>query len=161
LLRHHPHLGQGRRRRGQRLRAIGRVARAAGAAPLRRGPHGLPYEELHDASHHYVAEALRQAGIGKLSVEELVDSGITRAFYPNGLGHSLGLVCHDVGCGLTLPAPRNPWLRNTSTISERQVFTIEPGIYFIEGLLAPLRNGKHAHRIRLAGCLGSTTAPAR
>jgi Xaa-Pro dipeptidase len=30
-------------------------------------------------------------------------------------------------------------LRNTSEIAPRQVFTVEPGIYFIEALLAPLR----------------------
>jgi Xaa-Pro dipeptidase len=31
-------------------------------------------------------------------------------------------------------------LRNTTVITEGQVFTIEPGIYFIDVLLAPLRN---------------------
>jgi Xaa-Pro dipeptidase len=37
------------------------------------------------------------------------------------------------------PKPENPFLRNTSVIAPDQVFTIEPGIYFIEMLLAPLR----------------------
>jgi Xaa-Pro dipeptidase len=31
-------------------------------------------------------------------------------------------------------------LRNTTGISSGQVFTIEPGVYFIDALLAPLRN---------------------
>ena len=66
-------------------------------------------------------------------------AGITRALYPHGLGHSLGLQCHDVGCALVKPKQRNPYLRNTSTITEGQVFTIEPGIYFIDALLAELR----------------------
>ena len=37
------------------------------------------------------------------------------------------------------PRPENKFLRNTSTIEVGQVFTIEPGFYFIDGLLAPLR----------------------
>ena len=103
-----------------------------------------PYQELHDESHRLVAAVLREVGIGKLSAEELVDSGITRAFYPHGLGHSLGLQCHDVGCALVAPRKDNPFLRNTSVIGEGQVFTIEPGLYFIDGLLAPVRQGEHA-----------------
>ena len=105
---------------------------------------GMRYEQLHDDSHTLVAQALRTVGVSSLSVEELVDSGVTRAFYPHGLGHSLGLTCHDVGCGLTTPHPGNPWLRNTSIISAGQVFTIEPGIYFIPSLLAPIRAGSKA-----------------
>ena len=100
---------------------------------------GRPYEELHDDSHRKVAAALRSVGISKLPADELVANGTTRAFFPHGLGHSLGLQCHDVGCALVKPRVENPWLRNTTTITEGQCFTIEPGIYFIDALLAPLR----------------------
>lgn len=101
---------------------------------------GLPYEELHDESHRLAAGVLRDVGISTLPVDELVSRGITRAFYPHGLGHSLGLQCHDVGCALRPPRADNPFLRNTTQIAEDQVFTIEPGLYFIEALLAPLRS---------------------
>jgi Xaa-Pro dipeptidase len=100
---------------------------------------GMPYEELHDESHRQMAGVLRDAGISRLSADELVSRGITRAFYPHGLGHSLGLQCHDVGCALRPPRKDNPFLRNTSDVAADQVFTIEPGLYFIEALLAPLR----------------------
>ena len=100
---------------------------------------GMPYEQLHDESHRQVADILREAGISRLPADELVSRGITRAFYPHGLGHSLGLQCHDVGCALRPPREDNPFLRNTTEIAPRQVFTIEPGLYFIEALLAPLR----------------------
>jgi Xaa-Pro dipeptidase len=100
---------------------------------------GMPYEELHEESHRQVAQILREVGISKLSAEELVKRGITRAFYPHGLGHALGLQCHDVGCALRTPKAENPFLRNTTVIAEGQVFTIEPGIYFIDALLLPLR----------------------
>jgi Xaa-Pro dipeptidase len=46
---------------------------------------------------------------------------------------------HDVGCKVTPPRPDNPWLRNTSDIAVGQVFTVEPGIYFIPELLDRLR----------------------
>lgn len=101
---------------------------------------GVPYEELHDESHREAADVLRAAGISRLSSDELVARGITRAFYPHGLGHSLGLQCHDVGCALRPPRADNLFLRNTAEIAPEQVFTIEPGIYFIEALLGPLRN---------------------
>jgi len=100
---------------------------------------GMQYEELHDDSHRQVAGILREVGISRLPADELVSRGITRAFYPHGLGHSLGLQCHDVGCALRPPRKENPFLRNTTEVAPRQVFTIEPGLYFIDALLAPLR----------------------
>lgn len=102
------------------------------------------YESLHEESHRRVASILKASGLGKGSPDELVAGGVTRAFYPHGLGHSLGLQCHDVGCALVKPKPENPWLRNTSTIETSQCFTVEPGIYFIDHLLAELRAGAHA-----------------
>ncbi len=105
---------------------------------------GLPYEELHEESHRQVAAILKEVGVVKGSAEAALNAEVTRAFYPHGLGHSLGLQCHDVGCALVKPREHNPYLRNTSIITEHQVFTIEPGIYFIEPLLDRLRGSPHA-----------------
>jgi len=105
---------------------------------------GDKYEALHNQAHRDIADALRGAGVLELSTDEAVSKGLTRAFFPHGLGHSLGLQCHDVGCALVRPQPSNPFLRNTSTIAEGQCFTIEPGVYFIEPLLEPLRQGSDA-----------------
>ena len=104
---------------------------------------GENYEALHDRAHYEVAKTLKATGVTKGSVDEIVGSGITRTFFPHGLGHSLGLQCHDVGCAVVKPRADNPFLRNTSAIAEGQCFTIEPGIYFIEPLLRPLREGPH------------------
>lgn len=101
---------------------------------------GMPYEELHDESHRQVSAILKDAGVVKASVEEIDGQGISRIFYPHGLGHSLGLQTHDVGCLTTKPKAQNPFLRNTTKIEDGQVFTIEPGLYFIDTLLAPLKN---------------------
>jgi len=108
---------------------------------------GDPYESLHDRSHLELGELLRSVGLVKIRGEEPVPKDVTRAFYPHGLGHSLGLQCHDVGCATVKPRADNPFLRNTSVITRRQTFTIEPGVYFIEPLLAPLREGPHAEII--------------
>jgi Xaa-Pro dipeptidase len=108
---------------------------------------GEKYESLHDQAHRDVAAALREAGVTTLSVDEAISGGITRTFFPHGLGHSLGLQCHDVGCALIKPRPDNPFLRNTTLVAERQCFTIEPGIYFISTLLDKLKQGAHAASI--------------
>ncbi len=105
---------------------------------------GLPYEELHEQAHRYITAVLRELGIFRCSADEALAHKFSRTFLPHGLGHSLGLQVHDVGCALVPPKADNPWLRNTSVIAPRQVFTIEPGVYFINALLAPLRQGPHA-----------------
>lgn len=100
---------------------------------------GKPYQDLHNRSHELLAPVLRDLGIASGSDAELVASGVTRKFLPHGLGHSLGLQTHDVGCAQVKPEPRNPFLRNTTNVAVGQVFTIEPGCYFIDSLLEELR----------------------
>lgn len=107
---------------------------------VERAKAGMPYEELHDESHRQVSAILKDAGVVKASADEIDGKGISRVFYPHGLGHSLGLQTHDVGCAVIKPRTENPFLRNTSTIAEGQVFTIEPGLYFVDSLLLELRN---------------------
>lgn len=105
---------------------------------------GSPYEELHDESHRQVSAILKEAGVVKASAEEIDATGISRVFYPHGLGHSLGLQTHDVGCRPIDPRSENAFLRNTSRIAEGQVFTIEPGLYFVDSLLLELRQRPEA-----------------
>jgi Xaa-Pro dipeptidase len=108
---------------------------------------GLPYEKLHERAHEEVGTILTGLGIAKMSADEAVANGVTRAFFPHGLGHSLGLQCHDVGCALIKPKADNPFLRNTTVIAPDQVFTVEPGVYFIDMLLQPLRAAADGSRI--------------
>jgi Xaa-Pro dipeptidase len=100
---------------------------------------GMRYEALHDQSHELLAGVLREVGIVRAGEDELVKSGVTRLFLPHGLGHSLGVQTHDVGCAQEKPRADNPFLRNTSVIEPDQVFTIEPGCYFIDEKLDALR----------------------
>jgi Xaa-Pro dipeptidase len=105
---------------------------------IRRIKPGMSYEDLHDDAHRLLAIALCELGIARASADELVARGVTRALFPHGLGHSLGVTVHDVGMKPRPPRPDNQFLRNTSVIEPGQVFTIEPGIYVIDSLLAPL-----------------------
>ncbi len=103
---------------------------------------GRPYLDLHVAAHEGICEILLQHQLVSGSYDELMNACISSVFFPHGLGHLLGIQVHDVGgrqCnrqGDLLPPPAEyPALRNTRTIEPGQVFTIEPGLYFIPSLL--------------------------
>ena len=114
---------------------------------------GLPYGELHHEAHLKIAALLQKSDIVRADPEESVSLGLSRPFFPHGLGHHLGLQVHDVGghlanaSGAKAPPPeQHPHLRNTRTIEPGHVFTVEPGLYFIEMLLREFRDGEHAER---------------
>ncbi len=112
---------------------------------------GMNYTALNEKMHYRVATLLNQFGLVKMTPEAMLETNLTFTFLPHGLGHFLGLQTHDVGgfqqasSGETTPAPdAYPSLRLTRPIEENQVFTIEPGIYFIPMLLKKLRNTAQA-----------------
>ena len=93
---------------------------------------------------------MKEADILRATPEEAVEKGLSRAFFPHGLGHHLGIQVHDVagkqGAPDGTPAPppmQHPTLRTTRTIEADQVFTVEPGLYFIPMLLRPFRENEH------------------
>ena len=90
----------------------------------------------------------------KLDADAIVEKGISSAFFPHGVGHYLGLQVHDIGGhmadahGNTVTPPKeHPFLLLTRPIEPRNVFTIEPGFYFIDTLLAELRKSEQAKSI--------------
>jgi Xaa-Pro dipeptidase len=112
---------------------------------------GKPYLELHVQAHRGTARILSELGIVKVDADTALAKGHTRPFLPHGLGHHLGLQVHDIGgrqatrAGGTLPPPAEyPYLRTTRALAPGHVVTIEPGLYFIPMLLAPLRDGPDA-----------------
>jgi len=112
---------------------------------------GVRYTEYHLQYHHRIAKLLlRHQLVTGISEEAMVETGITRPFMPHGLGHLLGLQVHDAGGfmqdpqGTHLAAPAQyPYLRCTRMLEPDMVLTIEPGLYFIESLLAPWREGQY------------------
>ena len=112
---------------------------------------GQDYAALHLHAHQVLAEILREQGFIRMSAEAAVETGVSSAFFPHGLGHFLGLQVHDVGGfqrdesgGTVAKPPRHPYLRLTRTLAPRMVVTIEPGIYFIDLLLAELKTKPQA-----------------
>ncbi|MEN7344184.1 MAG: Xaa-Pro dipeptidase, partial [Pseudomonadota bacterium] len=110
---------------------------------------GQHYPELHNVMHDGIAKLLVDSEVAKTNAETLVERGITRALLPHGLGHYLGLQVHDVGghvldeVGTPTQRPeRDPNLRLTRGLGPNEVVTIEPGLYFIDLLLAPIRESE-------------------
>lgn len=115
---------------------------------------GLNYADLNEKMHLRLAGVLRDFKIVNMNEESMVESNLTFTFFPHGLGHLLGLQTHDVA-GLQKSADgdekaapeKYPALRLTRTVENRQVFTIEPGLYFIPMLLNRLRQSTHARQV--------------
>jgi len=115
---------------------------------------GQSYPALHVHAHHVLAGVLRDHGFIRMSPESAVESGVSSAFFPHGLGHGIGLQVHDVGgfqaseTGGTIAKPDgHPYLRLTRQLEAGMVVTIEPGIYFIDMLLAELKGKPFSNEI--------------
>jgi Xaa-Pro dipeptidase len=107
---------------------------------------GVDYRELHVDTHRMLAEVLVEADLATGDPATLLETGVTSAFFPHGLGHLLGIQVHEVGghqeadTGGTIDPPSgHPFLRLTRVLEDDMVLTIEPGLYIIDMLLDNLR----------------------
>ena len=104
---------------------------------------GVDWREVHLQAHRLVAQVLREADLIGCGVEEALARSVTQVFLPHGIGHLLGLEVHDAGGFMRAPdggdierPEGHPYLRLTRTLEAGFVVTMEPGLYFIEPLLA-------------------------
>ncbi|HEX8408094.1 MAG TPA: Xaa-Pro dipeptidase [Thermoanaerobaculia bacterium] len=110
------------------------------------------YPDIHMQAHRGVAEILVRFGfVRDIDADGVLERRISSTFLPHGVGHYLGLQVHDVGgfmadrSGATIPKPEgHPWLRLTRVVDPGHVFTIEPGLYFIDSLLGELKKTENA-----------------
>lgn len=107
---------------------------------------GVNYADLHIDTHLLLGDLLVDAGIATGSAETLLETGVTAAFLPHGLGHLIGVQVHDVGghmqdeAGNIIDPPSgHPYLRLTRDLEEDMTITVEPGLYAIDMLLEALR----------------------
>lgn len=115
---------------------------------------GKPYPEIQLSTHAEIAAILREQDYVRMETDSMVESGVTQSFMPHGVGHPIGLQVHDVAgfmenaAGGFIPRPAgHPYLRMTRVLREDFVVTIEPGLYFIESLLAKLKATPHAKAV--------------
>ena len=115
---------------------------------------GVSYVDLHRQTYRAIGQVLRDFDFITVDVDTAVASGIISTFFPHGLGHHLGLQVHDVGGfmaderGTHVNAPaKYPFLRTSRGIEAGQVFTIEPGLYFIDSLLSDLKASAHSDQV--------------
>ncbi|KAF8632709.1 hypothetical protein AX15_001733 [Amanita polypyramis BW_CC] len=126
---------------------------------------GLHWDEVQMTCHRTLVEGFQLLGIFKTpdspgsgswnSEDAILASGVSSAFFPHGVGHSLGMDVHDVP-GASQPE-NNPsirkypgshesfftYLRLRLPLQAGMVVTVEPGIYFSPHLLAPVRDSRH------------------
>ena len=133
-------------RYSSRHRDIYEIVLKAGKAAVDVIRPGVPYRAAHDAAALAIATGLRDLGLMKGSPEDAVAAGAHALFFPHGIGHQMGLDVHDmealgeVNVGYD-GAPKSVQVglrsvRMAKAVSSGMVLTVEPGIYFIEGLVS-------------------------
>ncbi len=107
---------------------------------------GVEYRNVHNLTCSQIAAGLKALGLMRGDVNEAVAAGAHALFMPHGLGHMIGLDVHDMEdlgedyVGYTDTIRRSPQfgtsqLRLARALEPGFVVTVEPGIYFIPGLI--------------------------
>jgi Xaa-Pro aminopeptidase len=112
---------------------------------------GVRYKDIHLDTAKDIAVGLRDMDLLRGTIDDIVENGAHALFFPHGLGHQLGLNAHDMEAlgenfvGYTQRLKRNPQfglrsLRMAKELKPGMVVTVEPGIYFIPGLMDQWKN---------------------
>ncbi|KAJ2455912.1 hypothetical protein EV183_000528 [Coemansia sp. RSA 2336] len=101
-------------------------------------PH-KQWEDMHILSNRVAAQGLLDLGILKGDIDGIMENYVVGYFMPHGIGHLIGIDTHDVG-GYPKGTQRidKPGLRNLRSRREmlpNMVFTVEPGLYFVDDIL--------------------------
>ncbi|MDE6147799.1 MAG: aminopeptidase P family protein [Bacteroidales bacterium] len=107
---------------------------------------GVTYYDVHLATVRHMLCSLKDLGLVRGDVDEMVAEGISGLFMPHGLGHNMGLDVHDMEdfgedyVGYDPGQKRSPLLglgnlRMARMLRPGHVVTDEPGIYFIPALI--------------------------
>ncbi|KAA1087111.1 hypothetical protein PGT21_022764 [Puccinia graminis f. sp. tritici] len=107
---------------------------------------GIEWQEIQVLMHKVAAKGLLKLGILRnLTVDECYENGHVIPFFPHGVGHFLGLDTHDVG-GFPHGKGTHPtlkYLRLQRRLEVGNVVTVEPGLYFNQFLLDPVKGSEH------------------
>ncbi len=86
---------------------------------------GLSWDDYNAAAIRGLTEGMVEIGLLQGDVDQLIESGDYKRFYPHMLGHWIGLDTHDVG----QYKPNGEWRK----LEAGMCLTCEPGIYIPEG----------------------------
>ena len=112
---------------------------------------GVRYRDVHLGASKVIVQGLKNLGLLRGDVDEMVAAGIQGLFMPHGLGHNMGLDVHDmedlgenyVGYDPDQTRARQLGLgslRMARRLVPGHVITDEPGIYFIPALIEKWKN---------------------
>ncbi len=130
----------------QQQREIYAIVHDAQAKAIEAAAPGVEYRDVHSMACRQLASGLKLLGLIKGDVDSAVSSGAHALFMPAGLGHMMGLDVHDMedlgeDCvGYTDRIRRSVQfgtgrLRLARALEPGFVITVEPGLYFIPGLI--------------------------
>ncbi|KAJ2774548.1 hypothetical protein IWQ57_000769 [Coemansia nantahalensis] len=102
-------------------------------------PH-RQWEDMHQLASRVAAEGLLRLGILKGDLDGIMANYVVGYFMPHGIGHLIGIDTHDVGGypqgGERINRPGVRYLRARREMLPRMAFTVEPGLYFVDAILA-------------------------
>jgi Xaa-Pro aminopeptidase len=130
------------------------AAHEAGVAMMR---PGVLFRDVHLRAAGVIAEGMKQLGFMTGDTDEAVKAGAHALFFPHGLGHLLGLDVHDMEnlgedlVGYDAAMKRSDqfglaYLRFAKKLEPGIVLTVEPGIYFMPGLVGQWKSQKKFER---------------
>lgn len=107
---------------------------------------GITYLDCHLIAWRTVAEGLKDLGLLKGDIDEMLTLGVPALFMPHGVGHMIGLDVHDMeNLGEDLIGYREGMTRSSllglkslrlaKELEAGFVLTVEPGLYFIPELI--------------------------
>lgn len=139
-----------------RQREIYDIVAEANYAVIDNASPRVTWLDMHNLAASVIAAGLRDLGLMKGNIDDIVATGAYALFFPHGIGHLMGLDVHDmenygedlVGYNDTVKRSTifGPnCLRYALDLRENMVLTDEPGIYFIPQLIDQWRaQGKFA-----------------
>jgi Xaa-Pro aminopeptidase len=106
---------------------------------------GVEYQDIHISACRTIAAGLKDLGILKGKVDDLVEMDAHALFFPHGVGHLLGLDVHDMEdlgdlAGYETGRVRSDrfglcYLRLNRPLRAGMLVTIEPGFYQVPAIL--------------------------
>ncbi len=107
---------------------------------------GRKFRDIHLLAARTITVGLKELGLLKGDVDEIIKAGAHAMFFPHGLGHMMGLDVHDMEglgedyVGYTEKVKRSEqfglaYVRFGKELEPGHVLTVEPGIYFMPELI--------------------------